>query len=58
MFTSKQLSSMEEYFEGWDDDEDPWRTKNNLTPKKALTAIMKNVITNNGTFKPSQLKGY
>lgn len=49
-FTYKQCDKIELVFEGWESGYETWRRIK--TPNLRLIAIMRNIIKNNGTFKP------
>ena len=56
LFTEKQLTAIEVYFEGWRRVKAPSFYEKNPNAKKRMILIMKNIIQNKGTFKPSLLK--
>ncbi len=51
IFNKKELDKLESHFEGWEDKESKI-FKNCEDKSDRMTAIMKNIIKNKGTFKP------
>jgi hypothetical protein len=55
LFDNRQYDLIENWFELWEQNgnqHDAWKKK---SPRQRLTAIMKNIIANKGTFVPDNL---